>query len=135
MASWHDIEVALNSDSIESFEKAKLEALAKVEPQPSLNPSYHARFEQAQRRIARALERIDAKENAEKEEARHREINGRLEDLKRPHWTVKPNFWITVVSAIAAILAAYFAWRSLPPASSITPSNAIRVDGHIQSAP
>jgi hypothetical protein len=52
---------------------------------------------------------------AEIEERRHRKIEQRLEDLKKPHWTVLPNFWITVLSALAAVVAAYFAWKALKP--------------------
>lgn len=37
---------------------------------------------------------------------RHDEITTRLAELKRPHWTVLPNFWLTLVSALAAIVAA-----------------------------
>lgn len=40
---------------------------------------------------------------------RHDEISRRLEDLKTPHWSVVPNFWMTVVilllTAIRVILA------------------------------
>jgi hypothetical protein len=32
------------------------------------------------------------------------------EKLKKPHWTVTPTFWVAVISALAAIVAAYFAW-------------------------
>lgn len=31
--------------------------------------------------------------------------------LAEPHWSVTPNFWITLISAVAAILAAYAAVR------------------------
>lgn len=44
------------------------------------------------------------------EEARHREVKDQLAELKKPHWTTVPNFWITVVSALAAIVAAILAW-------------------------
>lgn len=115
MATWDDIEKALNSGTIEQLDKATLEAFAAVEPRPSGNPSYHLRFEQAQLRIGRAIERINAKERELREESRHQEIRGRLEELKKPHWTVSPNFWVTVTSAVAAIVAAYFAWRALKP--------------------
>jgi hypothetical protein len=37
-------------------------------------------------------------------------------EAKRPHWTVLPNFWFTVIAAVAAIVAVYFAWRPHPPA-------------------
>ena len=41
---------------------------------------------------------------------RHIEMTQRLEELKKPHWTVLPNFWFTVVSAIAAVAAAVLTW-------------------------
>lgn len=116
MTTWDDIEKALAKGTIEQLDKATLEAFAAVEPRASGNPAYHLRFEQAQLRIGRAIERINAKEREENEAVRHREIQECLEELKKPHWTVNPNFWITLVSAIAAIVAAYFAWRALPPA-------------------
>lgn len=97
MATWDDIENALSSGTIEQLNKATLEAFAAVEPRPSGNPAYHLRFEQAQLRIGRAIARINTKEREEKEEARHREIHGRLKELKKPHWSVAPNFWMTLV--------------------------------------
>ena len=63
---------------------------------------------------------------------RHNESMKRLDELRNPHWTVQPNFWITVVSAVAAVLAAYFAWLAvrpaatpLPPAISASPANSL----------
>lgn len=47
------------------------------------------------------------------EERRHREVENRLSVLKKSHWTVLPNFWLTAVSAVAAVIAAYFAWLAL----------------------
>jgi hypothetical protein len=47
------------------------------------------------------------------EDRKHREIEAHLKALKRPHWTVLPNFWLTVISAAAALIAAYFAWLAL----------------------
>ena len=44
---------------------------------------------------------------------RHMVIEGKLSALKDPHWTVKPTFWLTFISAIAAVLAAWFAWLPL----------------------
>jgi hypothetical protein len=49
------------------------------------------------------------------EERRHREVERRLEELKKPHWTVLPNFWLTALSAFAAIVAAILAWLALKP--------------------
>jgi hypothetical protein len=113
MSNWNDIEVALMKSTIESLDKSTLEAFTQVEPPVSQNPAFHIRFEQAQQRIGRALAKIYAKEREEKEETRHREIHDRLEELKRPHWTVLPNFWLTAISAVAAVAAAYLAWLAL----------------------
>ena len=44
---------------------------------------------------------------------RHSELTQHLDDLKRPHWSVIPNFWITVVSAVAAVVAAVGVWLAL----------------------
>jgi hypothetical protein len=111
---WADIEEALNKGSIESLDKTTLEALSCVEPEPSGNSAYHVRFAQAQFRIRSAIDRINAKEREEKELAMHNEIHDTLEGLKIPHWTVLPNFWVTVIAALAAILAVYFSWNTLP---------------------
>lgn len=47
--------------------------------------------------------------------------------LKKQHWTSKLNLFLTAVAALAAVLSAYFAWRSVPatskfsqPASSVS---------------
>ncbi len=48
---------------------------------------------------------------AEKEEERHANIKLRLDELKKPHWTVLPNFWLTLIAALAAVAAAFIAWR------------------------
>jgi hypothetical protein len=29
-----------------------------------------------------------------------------------PHWSVTPNFWITLIACIAALVAAWFAWQA-----------------------
>ena len=34
------------------------------------------------------------------------------EASERVHWTVRPNFWLTLIACLAAIVAAWFAWRS-----------------------
>jgi len=39
--------------------------------------------------------------------------------MLKVHWTVLPTFWFTVISAVAAILAAYFAWTALKPSVAI----------------
>jgi len=51
-------------------------------------------------------------------EIRHAELVGKLDELKKPHWTVNPTFWIAVVAAIAGVAAAYFAYRADVKASA-----------------
>ena len=53
---------------------------------------------------------------------RYRSIENHIIGLQKPHWTVLPNFWLTAVSAIAAVLAGYFAWLSLRPEEKPLPS-------------
>lgn len=69
--SWHDIEVALCEGAIETLDKETLLEFARVEPMPSQNPAYYARYKQAQNRIARALARFDEEEKSRDEEARY----------------------------------------------------------------
>ena len=53
--SWNDIEKALNNDTLEENDKATLEAFLRVEPPPSKNPAFHARFADAKQRIRHRL--------------------------------------------------------------------------------
>jgi hypothetical protein len=41
---------------------------------------------------------------------RHAQLTKRLEQLQKPHWSVVPNFVVTVISAVAAIAATVIAW-------------------------
>lgn len=99
MATWHEIEVALNQGTIESLDKVTLEAFAQVEPPPSQNPAFHIRFEQAQQRIARALAKIEAKERDEKEEVRHTKT---LTLASGANYIAK---WAIVIALLALIVA------------------------------
>jgi hypothetical protein len=66
------------------------------------------------RRLRVEREAEDAQKVFEKASAqRHIEISSRLDELKQPHWSIVPNFWLTVailvftvIGVIAAILAA-----------------------------
>jgi hypothetical protein len=52
-------------------------------------------------------ERQAADERAASEEAnaqRHDEISRRLEELKKPHWSTVPNFWMTVAILILTVI-------------------------------
>jgi len=44
------------------------------------------------------------------EENRHTEIKLRLDELKKTHWTVLPNFSLSLIAALAAVTAAFIAW-------------------------
>ena len=35
------------------------------------------------------------------------------DQLLKTHWTVIPNFWLTAISAVAAIIAAVLAWLAI----------------------
>ncbi len=61
-ASWDDIEKALNNDTLEENNKATLEAFLRVEPPPSKNPAFHARFADAKQRIRHRLLELTAAE-------------------------------------------------------------------------
>lgn len=69
-------------------------------------PMYRKLLEDCERRIAQA-------EAEEKASERHTEITANLRELKKPHWTVLPNFWLTFVSAVAALVAAVAAVLAL----------------------
>jgi hypothetical protein len=40
---------------------------------------------------------------------RHNKISHQLEDLKKPHWSVTPNFWVTVAIFVLTLIAAVVA--------------------------
>jgi hypothetical protein len=48
------------------------------------------------------------------ESRRHKELSARIEELKKPHWTLVPTFWLVLVGVIAGIVAAFMeilAWK------------------------
>jgi hypothetical protein len=48
-----------------------------------------------------AVEQLSAK--------RYADIVGRLDEIKRPHWTITPNFWMTVVILIISVIGVFVA--------------------------
>jgi hypothetical protein len=40
------------------------------------------------------------------ESRRHKALSTRIEELKKPHWTLVPTFWLVLVGVIAGIVAA-----------------------------
>ena len=66
------------------------------------------------RMIRSGREFAELQELAEaEEERRHGAVKARLDELKKPHWTVLPSFWLTLISAIAAVAAAIFGYLAL----------------------
>jgi uncharacterized protein (TIGR02391 family) len=59
-ATWNDIERALNSGTLEEKDEDMLRAFLRVEPPPSNNPSFHARFRDAKERIRHRLSEFTA---------------------------------------------------------------------------
>jgi hypothetical protein len=91
-----------------------LQAIAKRDEMLSI---YKRLRDECVEREARAeSESANAKRHAEAERAnpeRHAEIARRLDKLKEPHWTVLPNFWLTLIAAVAGVVAAALAWVGL----------------------
>ena len=52
--------------------------------------------------------RVAAEEAANR---RHNEISRRLDELRKPHWSVVPNFWLTVAILILTAIGVYLALR------------------------
>jgi hypothetical protein len=70
------------------------------------------------RRLYRALLKERQDENAriasEKASAqRHEEISRRLDELKKPHWSITPNFWMTAAILILTFIGVVVAILSL----------------------
>ena len=45
------------------------------------------------------------------EAQRHEDISRKLEELKRPHWSIVANFWMTVAILILTVIATLLAFR------------------------
>lgn len=69
-----------------------------------------------------AAKQVQEERRGASEKAMHAETQKKLSELKVPHCTVWPNFIFTMISAMAAVAAAYFAWRSLHPAAPKPPA-------------
>jgi hypothetical protein len=77
------------------------------------NPIALHRISQAAAVVRQELAERDSKRREEEDQKRHARIDAQLSELKKPHWTVLPNFWLTFLGAIAAVVAAYLAWLAL----------------------
>lgn len=96
-ASWDDIEIALNNRTLEQKDRATLEAFSRVEPPPSTNPSFRARFDHAMERIRRRLDKLEAEDKAR-------------ETAKAPNWA-RISVWIGLGSFILGYILAYLTLR------------------------
>jgi uncharacterized membrane protein len=55
------------------------------------------------------LDEMDHKRREEADEKRHQEVQAKLAELQRSHWTVVPNFWLTVIAAVASVIGVILA--------------------------
>jgi hypothetical protein len=60
-----------------------------------------------------AAQQLLAERREFREEQRNQKIEKRLNELKKPHWSVVPTFWLTFLGAVSAALAAWFSWLAL----------------------
>lgn len=83
----------------------------------------HAEMSLAAQQILHERKIEAEKAREEREIARHQETQNKLEELKKPHWTVSPNFWFTFIAAISGVAGCLLTWhsarqpKSLPPAA------------------
>jgi hypothetical protein len=107
-------EVALIKDTKKWSEDDFLYALERVETDlPELSSEERNQIRSLYRnlRVERASEEANAR--------RHDEIFRQLEELKKPHWSIIPNFWVTVailiLTAIGVLLTAILAIAGFLP--------------------
>ncbi len=111
MASNGDLTRAVESGSYKSESDDRLrELIAGALDIGGSNPTALHRINHAADILKKELAAREADRREKAEEERNRKIEGRLEELRKPHWTVLPNFWLTTVAAIAAVVAAMIAW-------------------------
>ena len=58
------------------------------------------------------LEEMDKRDTDE----RYRNIEKHIIQLQKPHWTVNPGFWVSLLAVVLSGLAAFFAWLAIPAA-------------------
>ncbi|MGD1032119.1 MAG: hypothetical protein ABSA05_13365 [Opitutaceae bacterium] len=105
----------INSYSLTDYRSGWFDLLRRLRDERRAE-DIHAETERASDRRHAEAEAASAIRQAEAEaanERRHKELARRLDELKKPHWSVVPNFWITALSAAGALAAAYFAWLAL----------------------
>ena len=112
MASNGELLLAVESGSYRAESDDRLrELLAGALEIHGSNPAALHRINQAAEILRKELAAREAIRREQAEEDRQRRLEQRLNELKRPHWTVTPNFWFTVLAAVAALVSAYFAMR------------------------
>ena len=93
MASTDDLTRAVESGSYKTDSDARLhELMAAALDIHGSNPIALHRISQAAAVVRQELAERDSKRREEAEQARHVRIDAQLSELKKPHWTVLPNF-------------------------------------------
>jgi hypothetical protein len=88
----HDeIRRRLSDGTITDSTKEQLEKYVAALCKGGANNSYGSSFHAICGTVQTLLK---SKISEEGEAARHLEIQNKLEELKKPHWTVNPNFWL-----------------------------------------
>lgn len=124
-----EIRCKLNDGTICDASKEELEKYAAALCANGANNSYGSTFhavcgtiqtllkskisEEADKEARRIKEEIDSK--------RHREIQNKLDELKKSHWTVNPNFWFTSIAAISGVIGCLLTWHSSQQSKSSPP--------------
>ena len=83
-----------------------LYALERLETDVASQPKEtHERLRLLYRTLLREREDSEARQITEEANVkRHGEISRQLEELKKPHWSIVPNFWLTLGILILALL-------------------------------
>lgn len=113
---WKDIERALADQSLETLDTETLRSFAQVEPSPSDNPAYHARYNAAMARIRHLLAGRDATEaegtqmrtflaTYEQTERHHRE---QIEEARHQARSATVVAWIAIVIAAFSLFLDWF---------------------------
>ena len=57
---------------------------------------------------------------------RHREVESHLSELRKPHWTVVPTFWLVIIGIVVGISAGVISWlawhRPVQPPAAVSSS-------------
>ena len=111
MATWSDIERALIDGSIERLSTETLRSYTQVEPPASQNSAFHARFDQAMKRIRSLLEEREAQKSQssameqfrlsyEQTERHHQE---QIQESRRNSAAARCIAWLALAVSVGAL--------------------------------